>query len=233
MTDPSLPSERRSRLSLPTLILPLLAGLGLAGFVGKASAFEVIKNVNSGREPVEKLVLFEKGKPTDHLAFSDDENCKLSFTPDGSIECRILGNAAIKPLIKWKGGGLPDSFKLKTYEYLILTCRVEGTNKVTNKDKTSDQRPDNLWLPVVLFNAAGEILGSASLADATPDGKTPDKTTVLKFPIALLTFWGPGKGDVSAVGFSWSKTHDNISRDYRIIVDKIAFANDESPATSP
>ncbi|MFZ4779014.1 MAG: hypothetical protein ACOYM3_26915 [Terrimicrobiaceae bacterium] len=148
------------------------------------------------------------------------------MTEDGALECRIVGNAAIKPMIKWKGNGLPDSFKLKEYGYLILTCRMEGTNKVTNSGKTTDQRPDNLWFPVCLLNDAGEVLGSASLADPTPDKRTPDATTTLKFPIIQLTFWGPGQGDVSAVGFSWSKPHDNTTRDFRVVIDKIAFAND-------
>lgn len=214
--------------STPTRIIPFPLGiLALLCFLGlplKVDAFEVIKDVN--KEPTEKLVIFEKGKPTKHLSFVDAENCKLSFTEDGSIECRITGNTPLKAMIKWKGNGLPDSFKLKTYDYLILTCRMEGTVKQTTNGKTSDLRPDNLWFPVVLFNDAGEVLASGSLADPTPDNRTPDKTTVLKFPMVQLTFWGPGKGDVSAVGFTWGKTHDNQSRDFRVIVDKIAFAND-------
>lgn len=204
--------------------LPLLAGLALLALSPGAHAFEVIKDINA--EPTEKLVIFEKGKPRDHLSFVDDANCKFSYLEDGSIECRIIGNSVIKPMIKWKGAGLPDSFKLKQYDYLILTCRMEGTVKSTTNGRTTDVRPDNLWFPVALFNDAGEILGSASLADPTPDRRTPDKTTVLKFPMVQLTFWGPGRGDVSAVGFSWSKTHDHMSRDFRLIIDKIAFAND-------
>ncbi len=209
------------RLFHPLNILILLS---LACLPRPSQAFEVIKDIN--KEPVEKLVIFEKGKPADHLSFVDDANSKLAFTEDGAIECRIVGNAAIKPLIKWKGNGLPDSFKLKEYDYLIVTCRMEGTSKVTNGGKTSDQRAANLWFPVCLFNEAGEVLGSASLADPTPDKRTPDTTTVLKFPMAQLCFWGPGQGDVSAVGFNWSKTHDNITRDFRVVIDKIAFAND-------
>ena len=202
----------------------LLTFLCLACLPLESQAFEVIKDIN--KDPVEKLVIFEKGKPAKHLSFVDDANCKLAFTDDGAIECRIVGNAVIKPMIKWKGNGLPDSFKLKEYGYLILTCRMEGTNKVTNGGKTTDQRADNLWFPVCLFNDAGEVLGSASLADPTPDKRTPDKSTTLKFPMVQLSFWGPGRGDVSAVGFSWSKTHDNITRDFRVVIDKIAFAND-------
>ena len=207
--------------SFPSTLLTFLC---LACLPLQSQAFEVIKDIN--KEPVEKLVIFEKGKPAQHLSFVDDANCKLSFTKDGEIECLIVGNADIKPMIKWKGNGLPDSFPLKTYGYLVLTCRMEGTNKVANGGKTSDQRPDNLWFPVCLFNDSGEILGSASLADPTPDKCTPNKTTTLKFPMVQLSFWGPGKGDVNAVGFNWSKTHANITRDYRVVIDKIAFAND-------
>jgi hypothetical protein len=210
--------------SLPNVVLIL--GFSLLTLSPEARAFEVIKNINSGKPPVEKLVIFEKGKPTDHLSFVDDANCKMSFAEDGSIVCRIINNAVIKPMIRWKGGGLPEHFPLKEYDYLILTCRMEGTNKVTNNGKTSDQRGDNLWFPVALFDDAGTLLGSASLADPTPDRRTPDKTTTLQFPKTLLTFWGPGKGNVSAVGFSWGKTHDNITRDYTLVIDKIAFAND-------
>ena len=210
--------------SCSALVSTLFFILSLAGWPADSRAFEVIKDIN--KEPVEQLVIFEKGKDTKHLSFVDDENCKLSFTPDGAIECRIINNAVIKAMIKWKGNGLPDSFKLKEYDYLILTCRMEGSVKQTTNGKTTDVRPDNLWFPVVLFNAAGEVLGSAGLADPAPDKKTPDKTTVLKFPTVQLTFWGPGQGDVSAVGFTWSKAHDNQSRDFRVIIDKIAFAND-------
>ena len=53
--------------------------------------------------------------------------------------------------------------------------------------------------------------------------KHVDLFGVPKGPIKILR--GPGRGDVRAVGFRWPKTPDNISRDYRIIVDKIAFAN--------
>ena len=44
-----------------------------------ALAFTVVKNVNSGKPPVERVVIFEKGKPADHLSFVDDSNCKLSY----------------------------------------------------------------------------------------------------------------------------------------------------------
>ena len=195
-------------------------------------AFTVIKNVNSGKPPVEQVVIFEKGKPADYLSFVDDPNCKLSFNPDGAIECRIIGCAEIKPMIKWKPGeGVPAGIRLQDYNYLILTCRLEGDTKVTTAPgRVSSQRPDNLWFGFTLFDANGERLGSASLADPTPDKKTPDKTTVLKFPMGLIKFWDMDKnGEVQAIGFPWSKPHLNMIRDFRLIIDKIALANDPKP----
>lgn len=194
-----------------------------------APAFEIIKNINSGKPPVEKIVIFEKGKPTDHLSFVDDANCKLSFTQDGSIECRIIGNAEIKPLIKWKAKpGLPAGFRTQDYDYVILTCRLEGTAKVTNaKGKVTDSRAANLWFGFSFFDANGESLGSGSLADPTADKVTPEKTTVLKFPMILVRFWDMDKtGEVQAIGFPWSKTRPDINRDFRLVIEKIALAVD-------
>jgi len=197
-----------------------------------ALAFTVVKNVNSGKPPVERVVIFEKGKPTDHLSFVDDSNCKLSFAPDGAIECRIIGCAEIKPLIKWKPSeGVPAGIHLQDYDYLILTCRLEGDTKVANaQGRVTSQRPDNLWFGFTLFDTNGERLGSASLADPTPDKKTPDKTTVLKFPMSLIKFWDMDKkGEVQAIGFPWSKPHPNITREFRLIIDKIVLADDPKP----
>ena len=198
-------------------------------FVQTVSAFDVIKNVNSLKPPVEKLVIFEKGKPTDHLSFVDDANCKLSFTPDGAIECRIVGNTEINPLIKWKAKeGLPAGFRLQDYDYVILTCRMEGTNKITDaKGTVSENRPANMYFCYTLFDLNGDRLGTANLADATTNGKTPDQTTVLKFPMILVRFWDQSKtGEVQAIGFPWAKTRSEINRDYRLIIDKIAVAVD-------
>ena len=196
------------------------------------SAFTVVKNVNSDKPPVEQVVIFEKGKPADHLSFVDDPNCKLSFTPAGAIECRIIGGAEIKPLIKWKPrDGVPAGIRLQDYDYLILTCRLEGDTKVANaQGRVTSQRPDNLWFGFTLFDTNGERLGSASLADPTPDKKTPDKTTVLKFPMSLIKFWDmENKGEVQDIGFPWSKPHPNITREFRLIIDKIVLADDPKP----
>ena len=77
------------------------------------------------------------------LSFVDDPNYKLSFTPEGAIECRITGGAEIKPLIKWKPkAGVPAGIRLQDYDYLILTCRLEGDTKVANaQGRVTGQRP--------------------------------------------------------------------------------------------
>jgi hypothetical protein len=178
---------------------------------------------------MEKIVIFEKGKPTDHLSFVDDPNCKLSFTPDGSLECRIIGNAEIKPIIKWKPKpGLPAGFRTLDYDYIILTCRMEGNSKTTNaQGKVTETRPDNLWFGFSLFDANGERLGAVSLADGSVDIKTPATTTVLKFPMIMVRFWDMDKtGEVQAIGFPWSKTRPEVNRDFRLVIDKIAVVVD-------
>ena len=109
-----------------------------------------------------------------------------------------------------------------------LTCRMEGNAKSTNaQGKVTETRAPNLWYGFSLFDANGERLGSASLADATADNKTPEATTVLKFPMALVRFWDMDKtGEVRSIGFPWSKTRPEINRDFRLVIEKIAVAVD-------
>lgn len=209
-------------------VLPAFA-LCLFALLVDTPAFEVTKNVNSGKPPVEKVVIFEKGKPHDHLSFSDDANCKLSYAEDGSIECRILGNAEIKPLIKWKPGqGVPAGVRLQDFDYVIITGRLEGTTHVTNPNgKVTDARPDNLWYGFSFYDAGGDILGSASFADVTEDKRTPDKTVVMKFPMLLVRVWHPEKeGEAQAVGFPWSKTRPTTNRDFKLVIERISLANE-------
>ncbi len=207
-----------ARHAVPALLL-LFALLAPSAW-----AFEVIKDVNSG-EPKEKLVIFEKGKPTDHLVFIDEAHCKFGFAEDGSLECLITGNAEANPRIGWKGAGLPESFDVLAHDYLILTFRVEGNHKVKRGEKMVDMRAGNMWVPVALYDSAGEVVGSANLADPTPDQITPESTVTLRFPKSLLTYWGPGKGQVSAVGFKWSKASPDTERNYRIVIEKIVLAD--------
>lgn len=201
-----------------------LAALFLPGQM--LPAFTVDKNVNAS-PPEEKVVIFEKGRPTDNVTFFDNENCKMTILPDGSLESRIVGNGEVKCGVKWKPrGDLKETFDSKDYKYVIITCRMEGNSKTTQPNgKVAEQRPDNLWFPAVLFNAAGERAGSANLADATENGRTPDQTTKLVMPMILFTFWSQDTSQIQAIGFSWDKTRPNIQRDYRLIIDKIALAN--------
>jgi len=223
-------SPNRSALHLSRIVAAyFLLPFAFCFLNQKVSAFDVIKNVNSGKPMIEKLVIFEKGKPTDHLSFVDTENCKLSFTADGSIECRIQGNLEIKPLIKWKAKeGLPAGFRLRDYDYIILTCRMEGTNKITAANgKVNENRPPNLWYGFQLYDANGIRQGTASLADVTDTLTTPDKTTVLKFPMTLIRYWDLDKNDeIQSIGFPWGKTRPEINRDFRLIIEKIAVAVD-------
>jgi hypothetical protein len=193
-----------------------------------ALAFTVVKNINTGKPPVEKIMIFEKGKPTDHLTFVDDANCKMSFTAEGAVEVRIIGNAQIRPQIRWKPrGDLKETFDANAYTYLILTCRLEGNIKETAPNgKITEKRPDNLWLPAVLYNTSGEPVGGANLADVTEDERTPDKTTVLKIPMILFTKQTANNSTkIQAVGFFWSQTRASSNRDFRLVIDKIALAD--------
>lgn len=196
-----------------------------------AQAFTVTKDVNSGQAPVEKVVIFEKGQARDLLTFSDTPECKLAYTDDGSIESRITGNRAFQFNIGWKPRpGVPEALNFDDYDCVVLTCRMEGTLKVTAPNgKVDEKRGDNLWFPASLFDAAGKRVGMANLADATKDGRTPAQTTTLVIPKVLFTFW-PQEGDpkkITSVGGEWNEARSNQQRDFRLVIDKIAFAKFE------
>ena len=194
------------------------------------SAFEVVKNVNSGKPPVEKVVLFEKGKPSGHLHFVDSANCKMSFTQDGSIECKYSGSDAAAPTILWKpGAGIPETFDANSYSIMILTCRLEGNVKETGPNgKVTEKRADNLWFGPQLLDAGDQRVGLANLSDVSEDGKTPSETTVLKIPMSLFTkLWATGKDThhIKGIVFPWGKTRPNSNRDFRLVIEKIALAD--------
>jgi hypothetical protein len=194
-----------------------------------APAFNVVKNVNDGRAPEEKLVLFDKGKPHDHIIVEDKVgNCKTGFTPDGAIEIIITGNTPIQPTISWKPTGkIPESFNAREYNFLILTCALEGDIKRTSdKGTVSSTRADNLWLGVTLYDPANVRSGTANLATVSSDKRTPDKLVTLVIPMSLLS--GGAFNDITkitGIGFPWNKTHDYNNRDFRLVIEKIALAN--------
>jgi hypothetical protein len=206
-------------------MLPLL----LLGLVTHLAGFEVTRNVNDGRPPVEKVVLFAKDQPHDHLTFSCKGSGALSYDADGAIVSTITGSGAIAPRIAWKAGeGRPASFALNAYTYLILTCRLEGVVRETDaKGKISEKRPDNLWFSVNLYNAAGERIGGVSLADVNEarEGVTPVETTTLRIPLSI--FRGPPVEDPKAaqIGTDWQATRPNQSRAFRWVIDRIALAD--------
>lgn len=205
------------------MIRPVLLATLVFGTV--ASGFEVTKNVNTGRPPEEKVVLFQKGQAADTLTFFDTESGRIGLNADGEIEARITGNGEVKCGIVWKPrADLPETFATRDYGHVVITCRMEGSNKTVGKDAPG-RRPDNLWFPAALFNAKGEVVGSANLADGTPDGKTPDKTTTVVLPMMLFTYFGEHDSSaVRGIGFTWQKARANVHRDYKLIIEKIALA---------
>lgn len=201
----------------------------LAPAAPRLAAFTVVKNVNSGKAPVEKAVLFEKGKTSPPPELKDPTgNSKIGFAADGAIEVVITGNKEIRPAIFWKpAGDLKETFNAKDYEYMLLTCKLEGNvkRKFPNGKTTAD-RPDNLWYGPVLINAQDQRAGGVSLADVAEDGRTPDKMVTLKIPMILFTqLAGNDTSQIKGIGFYWNKAHDYQDRDFRLVVEKIALAN--------
>jgi len=196
---------------------------------GQAAGFEVTRNVNDGRPPVEKVLLFAKDRPHDHLVLSHKGGGELTYDADGAIVSTITGSGAVAPRIAWKEGeGRPASFALGSYTYLILTCRLEGVVRETDaKGKVIEKRPDNLWFGVNLYNTAGESIGVVNLADVNEarEGVTPAETTVLRIPLAL--FRGPPVADAKAakIGTDWQATKPHQSRAFRWVIDRIALAD--------
>lgn len=194
-----------------------------------ASAFNVVKNVNDGRPPDEKIVIFDKTAAHDHIILEDKVGtCKSGFTADGAIEFIITGNQPIQPTISWKPTvTIPASFNPNDYNFLILRCAVEGDIKRTfDNGKVTASRADDLWLGVTFYDAANVRSGVAGLAPISPDKKTPKEMVTLKIPMSLFisgTFNDITK--ITGIGFPWNKTHDYNNRDLRIVVEKIALAN--------
>lgn len=208
---------------------PLLVMLLLLGSAAHLASFEVTHNINDGRPPVEKVVLFAKDRPHDHLILSCKGTGALSFADDGAIVSDIAGSGIAAPRIGWKAGdGRPASFDPKSYTYLILTCRLEGVVRETDaKGKVSEKRPDNVWFGIDLYNASGESIGVVNLADVNEvrEGVTPAETTMLRIPMVL--FRGPPVADAMAtqIGTNWQATKPNQSRAFRWVIDRIALAD--------
>ena len=202
-----------------------LASLLLLFATAGLPAFEVVRNVNTGAPPAEKVVLFAKGAAADSVEIFDNEHCRTTINADGELEARIIGNGAVNCGIRWKPeGARKETFNIADYGHVVITCRMEGSNR-TKGNAGPGQRPDNLWFPAALFNAAGEVVGSANLADGTPDGRTPDKTTTIILPTLLFTYFGDhDASQVRGIGFTWSQARATVDRDYRLVIERIALA---------
>lgn len=207
----------------------LLTTLLLLGSATHLACFEVTRNVNDGRPPAEKVVIFAKDRPHDHIVFSCTGTGALSFAADGAIVSDITGSGVAAPRIGWTAGdGRPASFEPKAYTYLILTCRLEGAFRETDaKGKVSEKRPDNLWFGVDLYNAAGESIGVVNLADVNEvrEGVTPAETTVLRIPTILLSRPSVKDAMATQIGTNWQATKPNQSRAFRWVIDRIALAD--------
>lgn len=202
-----------------------LASFLLLLAVAGLPAFEAVRNVNTGAPPVEKVVLFQKGQAADSVEIFDNESCRTTINADGDLEARIVGNGAVQCGIRWKpDGNRKETFDIADYGHIVITCRMEGSNR-TKGNSGPGQRPDNLWFSAALFNAAGQPVGSANLADGAPDGRTPDKTTTLVLPTLLFTYFGDhDASQVRGIGFTWPQTRATVDRDYRLIIERIALA---------
>ena len=194
-----------------------------------AAAFTVIKNVNTGQPPVEKLVIFYKTRGAANKIVLVSNGAPIALNADGAIQIDIMGNAKASPEINWKpDGALGETFDATQYNFLMLTCHMEG--KTVSTDPISGKTRDlpakgNMYYAAVLKDKDDQSVGYANLADVSEDGNTPLTATVL--PIPMVLFWKGSPADphhVKGIAFPWGTTHPEMSRDLHIIIDKIALA---------
>jgi hypothetical protein len=195
-----------------------------------AAAFNVVRNVNDGRPPEDKYVIFEAGKtPAANVVLENREGeCPIRINAAGQIEATITGNGPIQPTISWTpASGIPETIDARDYNFVMLRCALEGTQYRTFPNgQTKTDRRDNLWMGLSLFTVDNERIGIANLAVLTDDQRTPDKMVTLKIPMSMLTsgaYYDLSK--VSAVGFRWGGTHDYYNRDFQLKIEKISLAN--------
>ncbi len=214
-----------SRVFLAVACL-LLAGTFFGG--PPSFAFTVIKNVNSGVPPTEKVVIFDKARGAANQVSFVTDNCPTALNADGAIQADITGNAKLRMEMHWKPQpGLPATIDFTQYAYLLLTCRVEGViHRQDPNGKVSDLPRGNLYLAIVPFDANDQGVGYANLADLTDDAKTPATTVTLTIPMVLFTRDAIGDArHVQGIGTVWGETHPNLNRDLHLVIDKIALAD--------
>jgi hypothetical protein len=213
----------RFATSIVTLVAALLAT------ASQVSAFTVIKNVNTGQPPVEKLVIFDKTRGAANKVVLVGNGAPIAINADGAIQIDIVGNAEAKPEINWKAdGALGETFDSTQYNFLLLTCHIEGksvkTDPITGKTQDMPAK-GNMYYAAVLHDKDGQGVGYANLADVSEDGTTPLTAVTLPMPMNLFYKGSPNDiHHIKGIAFPWGTTHPEISRDYHIIIDKIALA---------
>ena len=212
------------------MIRILSAAVIFATLVGAPPAFgfTVIRNVNSGQPPAEKIVLFDKSKGASNAVTFKVDNAPTSLNADGAIDSVITGNKKLDIEINWKpSAAIPETFDSAKYNFLMLTCHIEGVTHKTDpySGKVGDLPNGNLYFTAVLRDANGQNVGYANLADAAEDGKTPTTATQLAIPMILFSKFSPNDAHhIKGIAFVWGDTHPELNRDYHFIVDKIALA---------
>jgi hypothetical protein len=203
-----------------------VAGMMLADSSGRA--FTVIKNINSGNPPEEKLVIFDKNRKNNQVTFAST-GCTTTLMADGAIQTDITGHDKMQVEINWKPhDGLGETFDATQYNFVMITCHLEGTIHRTDaiSGKVSDLPLGNLYFVAALWDAKDQPVGYTNLADVTEDHKTPMATATLAIPMILFTKGSANDPQhVKGVGFEWGDTHDYLNRDMHLIVDKIALAD--------
>lgn len=207
-----------------------VALLGLLVVAFPARAFTVIKNVNTGNPPVEKAVIFDKTRGAANKVSFVQTDMPTAINADGAIQIDIAGNVKSESEINWQPqGNLDKTFDATKYNFLIITCHMEGVTHKTDliSKKVSDMPAGgNMYFSAVLRDSNGQNVGWANLADVAEDGKTPIATVTLAIPMVL--YWKGSPNDahhVRGIVFPMGTTHDGFNRDLHFIIDKIALAD--------
>jgi hypothetical protein len=149
-----------------------------------SSGFTVIKNVNTGQPPVEKVVIFDKTKGGATPVTFVSKNCTPALAADGAIQCDITGNQKMSLQINWKPrADLPATFDATQYNFLLLTCRMEGViHRADPNGKIADLPRGDLYFVATLVDPKDQNVGYCDLANLADDGKTPATTVTLNIP---------------------------------------------------
>lgn len=207
--------------------MKLPALLSLLLLVPPLHAFTVVKDVS--RPPVERLVIFEKSTPTEHLAFFNKGKFPFERGDDGSLLIRINGNDTVDAGLSWASNPkLPPSFSVEDHAAVVVVFRLEGASRQTlGNGQVLTRRPDNLWNTFVLHDEKQNAVARAGLADGAPGGKTPAETVTLRIPMLVFTYWGQNpRPPIHGFGFQWSEARNAPNtRDYTLVIERIVVAD--------